>query len=117
MAGIHTKNIPHTKNIRLIQATQGCSHIKHSPKTTVNKFLLNSYSQRNISKMKKQRNHSNLKDQENSLEGTNNETDLFSLTDTNFKEEVMKILKELRKAIDRNIDYCKKELETIRRSQ
>ena len=29
----------------------------------------------------------------------------------------MKILKELRKAIDRNVDYCKKELETIRRSQ
>ena len=29
----------------------------------------------------------------------------------------MKILKELRKAINRNADYCKKELETIRRSQ
>ena len=29
----------------------------------------------------------------------------------------MKILKELRKAIDRNADYCKKGLETIRRSQ
>ena len=29
----------------------------------------------------------------------------------------MKNLKELRKAIDRNADYCKKELETIRRSQ
>ena len=38
----------------------------------------------------------------------NNETDLFSLTDTNFKKEIMKILKELRKAIDRNADYCKK---------
>ena len=67
--------------------------------------------------MKKQRNHSQLKDQENSPEGTNNETDLFSLIDTNFKEEVRKILKELRKAIDRNADYCKKELETMRRSQ
>ena len=30
---------------------------------------------------------------------------------------IIKILKELRKAIDRNADYCKKELETIRRSQ
>ena len=29
----------------------------------------------------------------------------------------MKILKELRKAIDRNGDYYKKELETIKRSQ
>ena len=67
--------------------------------------------------MKKQRNHSQLKDQENSPEGTNNETDLFSLIDTKFKEEVRKILKELRKAIDRNADYCKKELETMRRSQ
>ena len=29
----------------------------------------------------------------------------------------MKILKELRRAIDRNADYCKKKLETTRRSQ
>ena len=29
----------------------------------------------------------------------------------------MKILKELRKAIDRNADYYKKEQETIRRNQ
>ena len=35
--------------------------------------------------MKKQRNHSQLKDQENSLERTNDETDLFSLIDTEFK--------------------------------
>ena len=42
--------------------------------------------------MKNQRNHSQLKDQGNSPEGTNNETDLFSLTDTEFKKEVMKIL-------------------------
>ena len=67
--------------------------------------------------MKKQRNHSQLKDQENSPEGTNNETDLFSLIDTEFKKEAMKILKKLRKAIDKNADYCKKELETKRRSQ
>ena len=58
--------------------------------------------------MKKQGNHSQLKHQENSPEGTNNETNLFSLIDTEFTEKVMKILKELRKAIDRNADYCKK---------
>ena len=63
--------------------------------------------------MMKQRNNSQLKVQENSPEGTNNETDLF----TEFKKEVMKILKELRKTINRNEDYCKKELETIRKSQ
>ena len=66
--------------------------------------------------MRKQRNHSQLKDQENSPKGTNNETVLFSLIDTEFKKEVMKILKELRKLINRNADYCKKELETIKRS-
>ena len=54
--------------------------------------------------MKKERNHSHLKDQENSPKGTNNETDLFSLIDTEFKKEVMKILKELKKAIERNAD-------------
>ena len=53
-------------------------------------------------------NHSPLKDQENSPERTNNETDLFSLTDTEFKKEIMKILKEFKKAINRNADYCKK---------
>ena len=46
--------------------------------------------------MKKQRNHCQLKDQDNSLERTNNETDLFNLIDTEFKKEIMKILKELR---------------------
>ena len=29
----------------------------------------------------------------------------------------MKILKEVRKAMDRNAEYCKKELETIKRNQ
>ena len=29
----------------------------------------------------------------------------------------MKILKELRKATDRNAEYCKKELKTIKRNQ
>ena len=46
--------------------------------------------------MKKQRNYAQLKDQEHSPERTN-ETELFSLIDTNFKKETMKILKGLRK--------------------
>ena len=36
-------------------------------------------------------NHSQLKAQENALEGTNNVIDLFSLMNTKFKKEVMKI--------------------------
>ena len=67
--------------------------------------------------MKKLRNHSQLKEEENSPEGGNNETDLCTLIDTKFKKEIMKILKELRKATDRNAEYCKKELKTIKRNQ
>ena len=44
--------------------------------------------------VKKFRSHSQLKQQENSPEATNNETDLCSLTDTEFKREIVKILKE-----------------------
>ena len=47
----------------------------------------------------------------------NNEIDRFNLIDTEFKKEIIKILKELRKAINTNADYCKKKLETIKRSQ
>ena len=79
-------------------------------------FLLNSQSKRNISQIQ-WRNHSQLKDQENSPERTNNETDLISLIYTGFKKEIMKILKELRRAIDKNADYHKKDLEAIKRSQ
>ena len=46
--------------------------------------------------MRKLRNHSQLGEQENSVEGANNETDLCSLTDTEFKKEIVKTLKELR---------------------
>ena len=46
--------------------------------------------------MKKLKNHSQLKEQENSPEEANNEIDLCSLTDTEFKKEIVKILKELR---------------------
>ena len=59
-------------------------------------FSLNSQSKKNISKMKKHRNHSQLKEQENSHEGANNETDLCSLIDVEFKKEVMEVLKKLR---------------------
>ena len=52
-----------------------------------------------------------------SLKKTGKEIDLFSLTDTKFKKNVMKVLKKLRKTTNRNADYHKKELDTIRRSQ
>ena len=42
--------------------------------------------------MKKLMNHSQLKEQENSPEAENNERDLCSLTHTEFKREIMKIL-------------------------
>jgi len=43
--------------------------------------------------MKKLRNHSQLKEQENSPEAGNNETELFSLIDTKFKKEIVKIMR------------------------
>ena len=67
--------------------------------------------------MKKKRNYSQLKEQEKSHERTNNERDLTSLLDPEFKKEVIIVLKELRKIINRNGDHCNKELETIKRSQ
>ena len=74
--------------------------------------------------MNKLRNHSQLKEQVNSLEGANNEADLCSLTDIEFKKEIVKMLKELRVNMEElradmniNEDYFKKELENIRRSQ
>ena len=54
---------------------------------------LNSQKKKNISKMKKLRNHSQVKEQEQSPEAANNETDLCSLTDTEFQREMVKILK------------------------
>ena len=66
--------------------------------------------------MEKQRKHSQLKEKK-SPERTNNETDLSSLPDSTFKKEVIKMLKELRKAVNRNADHCNKETETIKRSQ
>ena len=63
--------------------------------------------------MKKERNHSQLKGQENFPERTNNETALSSLIDSKFKKEVTKILKELRKAIEKNADYSKNDTRKI----
>ena len=67
--------------------------------------------------MKKHRDHSQLKQEENCPEEVNNETDLWSLRDSKFKKEIMKMLKELRMDISSNADCFKKEIETIRRSQ
>ena len=73
--------------------------------------------------MKKLRNHFQLKEQENSPEAANSETDLCRLIDTEFKREVVKILKEFRlkikelKAdINSKADYFREELENIRRN-
>ena len=74
--------------------------------------------------MKKLRNHSQLKELENSPEGQNNETDLCILTDSKFKEEIVKLLEELREnkeelraVMNSNAYYFIKDLENIRRSQ
>ena len=67
--------------------------------------------------MKKLRNHYQLKQQENSPKAANNETDLCSLTDSEFKREILKILKELREDMNSNADSFRRELENIRRSQ
>ena len=69
------------------------------------------------SKMKKLRNHPQSNQQENSPKTVNNETDLCSLTDLEFKREIVKILKELREDMNSNADTLRKELENITRSQ
>ena len=51
--------------------------------------------------MSKFRHNSQLKEQENSPEVANNETDLCSLIDTEFKREMVKILKEVRLNINK----------------
>ena len=66
--------------------------------------------------MNRLRNHSQLKEQ-NSPEEKNNETDLCSLTDTEFKKDTVKIMKELRENMkelrtymNSNANYFRKEL-------
>ena len=49
----------------------------------------NSQKKKNRSMMKKLRNHSQLKQQKNSPKAINNETDLCSLTDFEFKREIV----------------------------
>ena len=73
--------------------------------------------------MKKLRNHFQLKEHESSPEAANNKTDLCSLTDIEFKRELVKTLKELRLNIkelgaDMNsiADSFRKEVENIRRN-
>ena len=60
--------------------------------------------------MKKLRNHAQSRE-EKSPEGVNDETDLCSLTDTKFKKEMVKVMKELRVTMNSNADYFRKELE------
>ena len=67
--------------------------------------------------MKKQTNYSQLKEQEKYPERKNKETNFSSIPDPKFKKKVTKILKELRKTIDRKTDHSKKELKIIKRSQ
>ena len=67
--------------------------------------------------MKELKNHSRLKEQETSPEGENNERDLSSVTDTDFKKVIVKILKELRVDMNTSEDYFRKEIENIKRSQ
>lgn len=59
----------------------------------------NSQKKKSTSKMTNHRNDSQLKEQENSPKAVSNETDLCSLTDIEFKREIVKILKELRENI------------------
>ena len=70
------------------------------------------------------RNHSQIKEYKSLPEAANNETDLCSLIDTEFKKGIVKIqkelrlnIKELRADINSNADYFRKELENIRRNQ
>jgi len=53
----------------------------------------------------------------NSPKAINDETDLCSLTDLEFKREIVKILKEFREDMNSNADTLRKEQENIRRSQ
>ena len=66
--------------------------------------------------MKKQRNYSQSKEQK-SPKKINSETGLSSLLDPEFEKEVIKMLKELRKIINRNTHNFNKELKTIKRNQ
>ena len=51
-----------------------------------------------------------MKEQLKCLERTNNETDLTSLLHSKFKNEVIKMLKKLRKITERSADHCDKKI-------
>ena len=74
-----------------------------------------------ICKKKKLRNCSKLKEQENSPEKVNYKKDLCILIDTEFKEEILNILtelranmKELRADMNSNADFFRKEIENMK---
>ena len=67
--------------------------------------------------MKKLRKYSQLKQQENSPKAVNDETDFCSLTDLEFKREIVQVWKELREDMNSEADSLRKELEYISRSQ
>ena len=84
----------------------------------------NSQKKKIMSKMKKLRNHSQVKQQENSPKAVNNETDLYRLTDIEFKREIVKIMKELRLDINEsredtnsNAYSLRKEIKNIGKSK
>lgn len=60
--------------------------------------------------MKRQKSYCQLKEQVKSLERTNNETDLTSLLHSKYKNEVIKMVKKLRKITERSVDHCDKEI-------
>ena len=60
--------------------------------------------------MKKQRNYFQLKEQEKSPKKINNEIELTSVPDSEFKKLVIQMLTELIKIININADHCNKEL-------
>ena len=64
--------------------------------------------------MKKQRKHSKLK--EKFPERTTSRIDISILLQSEFKAEVTKMLKEIRKVIDRIAGHCNKELGSIKRN-
>ena len=77
----------------------------------------NSTKKKKTTSKMKLRNDPQLNQQESSPKAVNNETDLCSLTDMEFKREKVKILKELREDRNSNADSLRKELENMRRSQ
>ena len=84
---------------------------------------LNPQKKKNTSKTKKLRSHSQLKEQRNSPEAANNETDLCSLTDIEFKkgddentEGIKAEYQGIKRGMDNNADYFRKELKNIRRT-